>query len=159
MTRPAVERLRGTDRSGDPLLSLDGACIPLRRLLLSSLWYTNYLYGMAGSPIGIDWQRRMRRPQVGELCFVTDHAISPGAGDDTIAKSFGYFLGEQREPVYDEKEWAEVQDQYDDRKDCPTERVFYIQYGPAPDDVCRWANADHQVIATQAISDELHNRC
>ncbi|HET7055734.1 MAG TPA: hypothetical protein VFI12_04675 [Thermomicrobiales bacterium] len=154
-----TERMTGTDRTGDPLLSLDEACIALRQLLISSQWYSTYLFGMPGAPIGERWHRRYREPRPGELCFVTDHAINPRADDDTIVKSFGYFLGEQQEPIYDWDTWVMVQDQYDDMVECPTERVFYIQYGPAPDDVCRWANADHQVIATQAISDELHNRC
>lgn len=43
-------------------------------------------------------------------------------------------------------------------KPCPTERIFYIQYGPNPDDVCRWENAQCRVIATAEISDELHGR-
>jgi hypothetical protein len=153
-----IERLLGTDRTGDPLLSLDEACVPWRRLLISSQWWANYLHGIPYAPIGVDWQERQRKPRPGELCFATDHAISPDADDKLIAKSFGYFLGEQREPIYDDETWAEVQDQYDDRKDCPTERIFYIQYGPAPDDVCRWENAQCQVIATRAISDELHDR-
>jgi hypothetical protein len=155
MTRVHVDRLTGTDRSDDPLLSLDDSVVALRRLLISSQWYATHLYGMAGSPIGIEWQRRQRKPKVGELCFATDHAISPSADDDTIMKSFGYYLGEQQEPVYDEQAWESVRDQYEG-DDCPTERVFYIQYGPKPKDVCRWENAQCQVIATAEISKELH---
>lgn len=153
-----TERLHGTDRTGDPLLSLDEACLPIRVLVMSSQWYATYLFGMAGAPIGINWQRRYREPRPGDLCFATDHAINPRADADTLLKSFGYFLGEQREPIYDDETWAKVQDQYDDRKDCPTERVFYIQYGPKPDDVCRWEDAQCQVIATAEISNELHGR-
>jgi hypothetical protein len=153
-----IERLHGTDRTDDPLLNLDEAFLPFRVLVMSSQWYATYLFGMAGAPIGIDWQRRYRKPKPGELCFATDHAINPRAEPGTAMKSFGYFLGEQQEPIYDDETWAEVQDQYDDQTECPTERIFYIQYGPKPDDVCRWENAQCQVIATRAISDELHDR-
>lgn len=153
-----TERLHGIDRTDDPLLSLDESFLPFRVLVMSSQWYATYLFGMAGAPIGIDWQRRYREPKPGELCFATDWAINSRADADTLMKSFGYFLGEQQEPIYDDETWAKVQDQYGDRKDCPTERVFYIQYGPKPDDVCRWEDARCQVIATRAISDELHGR-
>jgi hypothetical protein len=153
-----IERLRGTDRTGDPLLNLDEAFIPFRIAIMSSQWYATYLFGMAGSPLGIDWQKRMRQPRPGELCFATDHAINDRSDPDTRQKSFGYYLGEQMEPIYDDETWEEVKDQYDDRKDCPTEPIFYIQYGPKPDDVCRWENASCQVIATAAISNELHGR-
>lgn len=159
-----TERLRGADRTDDPLLNLDEAFLPFRVLVMSSQWYATYLFGMAGSPLGIDWQRRYRKPRPGELCFATDHAINPRADADTLMKSFGYFLGEQWEPVYDDETWEQVKDQYrEDHQTIeevvrPTERVFYIQYGPKPDDVCRWENAQCQVIATRAVSDELHDR-
>lgn len=154
----SAERLVGTDRSADPLLNLDEAFLPFRALVMSSQWYATYLFGMAGSPIGEHWQRRYRQPRPGELCFATDYAINTRADADTLMKSFGYFLGEQQEPIYDEATWEQVQSQYEDRTECPTERVFYIQYGPKPEDVCRWENASCQVIATSAISDELHGR-
>lgn len=153
-----TERLTGIDRTGDPLLSPDEAVVPFIRLLLSSQWYANYLYGMANAPIGVRWQKRRRSPQPGELCYVTDHAGNPRSDDDTIRKAFGYFLGEQQEPIYSEEVWQEVRGQYYGRQDCPTEDVFYIQYGPKPGDVCRWENASCQAIATRAISDELHDR-
>lgn len=154
-----TERLRGTDRTGDPLLTLDEAFLPFRSLVMISQWYATYMMGMAGSPIGQRWQSRYRKPVPGDLCYAIDHALyaptDPRFNADTVMKSFGYFLGEQQEPIYDDATWAEVQDQYDGRKDCPTERIFYIQYGPKPDDVCRWENASCQVIATREISNEL----
>lgn len=154
-----TERLLGTDRSADPLLTLDEAFLPFRVLVMNSQWYATYLFGMAGSPLGREWQRRYRKPEPGDLCFATDHALyshtDPRFNADTLMKSFGYFLGEQREPIYDDETWARVREQYGDRKDCPTERIFYLQYGPKPDDVCRWENASCQVIATREISAEL----
>lgn len=159
-----TERLHGTDRTGDPLLSLDEAFLPFRVLVMSSQWYATYLFGMAGAPIGVAWQKRYREPKPDDLCFAVDHAISLRADPDTQMKSFGYYLGEQREPIYDDDTWEQVKDQYrEDHQTIeqvvrPTELVFYIQYGPKPDDVCRWENAQCQVIATPAVSNELHSR-
>lgn len=137
-TRPA-----GVDRTGDPILGrmMDPAVLAA---VMNIVWYSHYLTGYNASPIGKALADRHHHPRVGDLVMVPDAMRVRGETveerADTRAKGWGYFLGEFREPVYDDATWARVADQYDGEPN-PTERVFYVQYGPDPADVCRWENA------------------
>lgn len=157
MTAPVyLDRPTGTDRTGDPLMVLSDTTEPLRTLVMRSQWYLDYVSGYRQAPIARRWDERARAPRSGDLVYVVDRILEgPRGGDaDTHNKSFGYYICGRREPVYDADMWAQVADQYEGEP-CPTEKVFYLQYGPNPDDVCRWENAECRVIATHETTREV----
>lgn len=75
--------------------------------------------------------------------YVPDRALSDR--DPSPYRSFGYLVANRQEPLYDTAAWEEVKDEFEV---CPMQRVYYIQYGPAPEDVCRWEDASCLAIAT-----------
>jgi hypothetical protein len=154
-----LDRPTGTDRSDDPLMNLDPVTEPFKTALMRGQWYLTYVTGYAQAPIARQWSERMYHPRPGDLVYVIDRILGGprDQGADTRVKSFGYYLCARHEPMYDPEAWAEVADQYEG-KPCPTEKVFYLQYGPNPDDVCRWENAECRVIATEETTREARGR-
>lgn len=148
--RSGHPRPLGTDRSDDPLIALD---LDIRIVdaikLISYTWATNI--GTQDSPIGRAMIERINEPHVGDLVLVADTARLGPYGiksEESRRMGWGYFLGQFREPIYTDARWADVTDAEDGISLAqqyggvmPMERVFYIQYGPSPEDVCRWGNA------------------
>lgn len=157
MTAPVhTERPTGIDRSNDPLMVPSDTTEPLRTLVMRSQWWLDYVSGYRNAPIAQEWAERAHHPRPGDLVYVPDRILGGrrDQGADTRNKSFGYFITARREPVYGPDEWERVKDGFDGYP-CPTEKVFYIQYGPNPDDVCRWENAECRVIATEESAREV----
>ena len=154
-----LERPLGIDRSDDPLLSLDDATDPFRTLIARSQWYFNFVTGMPHAPIHKRWSERMYNPRSGDLVYVPDRILGGPRGGDlkTRMQSFGYYVLGRMEPAYSAEDWEQVKDEYDGAP-CPTEDVFYVQYGPSPEDVCRWGNATCHVIATAETTREVRGR-
>lgn len=155
-TRPA--RPVGVDRTGDPLLTLDDGALTA---VVEIVYHGIRLTGVLDAPIGRALIDRRHHPRPGDFVVILDSI--PGRGPtadaiDRLRKGWGYLVARRNEPFYTDTQWADVADQYDG-KPCPTERIFYVQYGPNPGDVCRWENAEayavpHDWAAADEISDD-----
>lgn len=151
-------RPQGIDRSADPLISLDENAFPLRVAIMETQHHYYMMTGMLGAPIGEKWSARQCSPQPGDLVYVPDRLGRRGTDDDRL-KSFGYYILGRDEPCWTDEEWAEEVRQFGcENNERSQEWIFYIQYGPDPQDVCRWENARCVVVATRAVSDEVWER-
>jgi hypothetical protein len=113
-----TERITGTDRS-EPWLRLDDYRQQTRRLIgrLAAEVWDCVLVGRAAPKV----QRRFERmsdPQVGDLIV---ELTALHRDDSSRYQAIGYLLGIRPEAEGD---------------------AWYVQYGPSPDDVCRWTNAE-----------------
>jgi hypothetical protein len=128
-TGAAWPRPLGIQRD-DTLLSLDEAAVPARRALVC---LARQLYSVT---LGVNCPNtnrageRIRHPQVGDFVVETSSRIPLDV--DTLLKCHGYLLEHRRRFGEGDEAWSEV--------------VWYVQYGPSPEDVCRWANADFAAV-------------
>ena len=135
------EDITGHDRSGDPILDTSEAALPMRKTIM---FLADNLYRESLGPRAR--YELMMNPEPGELVVVTDHlARLFYRGDvpsDTVLHSLGYLV-EHREEWWDaDEEWArQIRDGevYADEKR-PTDKPYYVQYGPNAADICRWVN-------------------
>lgn len=111
----------------DDLLALADAAVAHRRALVT-LAHTVLSFAHVGgtSPVCQDIWTRMRTPVPGDFVVEWTKGMSPRADRDTMVQANGILLGHQREQIGDGE----------------SEDVWYVQYGPAPEDVCRWVNAE-----------------
>ncbi len=140
MTTVDTERPQGTQRDDD-LLSLDERAVP-HRLALLSLTRTLITTTLVGhpAPVVAEIRDRMRNPVSGDFVVEWTTATSEHAPLDDRIKGIGYLIERRRESYGGP-----------DPDDIGHEGVWYVQYGPAPGDVCRWVNADFVAIP---IADE-----
>lgn len=118
MSELTTGRLTGTDRR-EPWLSLDDYAQHTRRLIarLAAEVWDCVLVGHAAPKVQRRFQR-MSDPQVGDLVV----ELSALHHDDPSRyQGIGYLLGIRYEAGGD---------------------AWYVQYGPSPEDVCRWTNAE-----------------
>lgn len=85
---------------------------------------------------------RMLNPQVGDLGVVTD-ALYREVWWGGWQHGVGYLLAHRSEPV---PEWDDLESPEGGPFSNPGEDVFYVQYGPDPEDVCRWVNAEFRSL-------------
>lgn len=131
------EGVAGTLRDQDDLLSLEDKAMPRRAMIMAMAWNLN----IATLQYGNKWNERIRNPQVGDLVVETSRGITT-LRRNLEYKAFGYLLAHR-------EEWSETDEQYakavadgdygegDKRWHDDT---WYVQYGPQPEDVCRWSN-------------------
>ena len=149
------ENIQGTDLSGNWLLSLDEKAIAHRDVIIvmGKHLLTATLVGNP-APVVRRMSDRMRQPERGDIAAATE--VLHGRGDlDYRIKGLGVFLGQRRE-------WAETDADWEAFKaedgcgltdeDRTTDTVFYLQYGPAPGDICRWHNSEPVALLTQPWS-------
>jgi hypothetical protein len=145
------EGIRGAE-SRAWLLSLDEKAVLHRELLISMARHLRTAT-MVGSPAPVARRigERMRSPETGDLVATVE--VMHGRGDeDYRLKGFGLYLGGRREWAETDEEWAAcraaetigVPDLSD--TDRATDTVFYIQYGQAAGDICRWHNSEAVVL-------------
>lgn len=114
----------GTPRT-DPLLSLDDGDIErVRRAVVDRVSSMSF------------WGR-CAPPRPGE--FAVEETVLLGWAGGNWYQGFGILLARRRERPCD--------------ADPRTEEAWYIQYGPRPDDVCRWANSSFAAIPAEIIQD------
>jgi hypothetical protein len=130
----------GVDRPDDPILT---ASQGMRDVYTMTALQTYCLTGYARSPIAVALNWRAEHPVPGDLVYVTDAVYSKD--EDHRAKGLGYFLLGRMEPIMSAALWQADSAQWDGH-DCPMEDVFYVQYGPAAVDVCRWHNASCRAL-------------
>lgn len=160
------EGIAGTARTGDDLLSLEDAALPRRRMMIAIARHLRQAT-MVGQPAPVVQRMndRMRSPQPGDLVVETSRTIWGGRGLEV--EGFGILLAHRKEWWETDAEWAATVEQErasheeflrgpyahpgdadqpwepDDRS---TDHAWYVQYGPAEKDVCRWVNCEFITI-------------
>lgn len=149
------EDATGTDRSGDPLVSLDDALLPVRDALFGAGWNVYKAVHVGNpAPMVAKMQQRISDPQPGDYVGIGDTAYKRDLPDDTRAQRCGYLVAIRDEWMHTGEEWQEnLRVNAEDSimgwgpEERPVERgVIYVQYGPEPGDVCRWVNASAFVV-------------
>lgn len=147
------EGVTGTDRT-DWLLSLELEAVPHRDALIEAA-HTIWDCVLVGNPAPMVRKQyeRMNRPRPGDL--VVEMSVwwrRRGMDDaqwlDYRTKGFGVLLAHRLERHESDEEWAaELAAENaagngwtDDERG--TEWAWYVQYGSAAGDICRWTNAD-----------------
>jgi hypothetical protein len=135
------EDITGKDRYDDLILDTTDAALPMRKTIM---FLTENLYREALGPRAR--YELMMNPEPGELVVVTDHLARLYYRDDVspdiVIRSLGYLV-EHREEWWDiDEEWQKLlaAGEYgaDDKR--PTDKPYYVQYGPDAKDICRWTN-------------------
>ena len=160
MTYPAQHDLSMhdiPDRAGDPLLVGDQALVDMLVRVAYNAWRQMGSTHNA-APCAQALARRIMHPQPGDPVYVPD-SFRRGTDEDTRRKGVGYFVVERTEWYQSDESWLHNADDegatafqawtYGEplvwdpltHPSRPKERVFYVQYGPNPVDICRWENA------------------
>ncbi|MDB5176204.1 MAG: hypothetical protein JWM81_1062 [Candidatus Saccharibacteria bacterium] len=139
-------------------LQLDDASILQRRSLavIARQFGSAILTGTTHShPVVREKYRRMyeriKNPVVGDFVFETTTLLRRDQDMRQIALGIGILIEDTVEPSFSDEVWAEEKAYAEGAitdSDRPTERVYYVQYGPQPEDVARWTDANFQVIPT-----------
>lgn len=122
----SAPRPRGTDRTDD-LLSLNAAAVQRRRVLMmlaDQLHDACMVYQPA--PRVEAKYARITHPRPGDL--VVEVSAVHSSIPERQLRGFGVLLATRIETIP-----CEDDEPYD-------EQAWYVQYGPAADDVCRWTN-------------------
>ncbi len=142
------EGIAGTDRSSDPLLSLDEGAQPYRDALIAMAWHLRNatLVGSPAPKVQAMYER-MRHPQPGDYVVESTWGWGRRAGADDRLKAFGILIAHRME-------WASTWDEFvaevgadlafDDNRSRAD--AWYVQYGPDAADVCRWTNAEFVMV-------------
>lgn len=144
MLKQPHEDVRGADRAGNDFLSLDERALFHRDLVIA---LTRHLYTAvrvgARAPIVQRMYLRIREPQIGDLVLETGKGMY-SKDADTRTKALGFLVERRREWWDTDEEFAELlaAKEYDSADERPTDEAWYVQYGPEPGDICRWANCD-----------------
>ncbi len=165
------EGITGTDRTQDDLLSLEPLALARRKLMcgMADSLQVACLVGNPAPVVARMWER-MKAPQPGDL-VIEDTARFGGRGDDDRqVKGFGILIAHRREWWQtDEERAAQVEEERAEHEkflrsckyarpgdaDEPwepdersTDHAWYVQYGPAAADVCRWTNCGFTAVLT-----------
>lgn len=155
------EGITGTSRddTGD-LLSLDGAAVPRRRVMIALMRQIRDAVCVGHPAPRVEAAYlRMSKPEPGDL-VVAMSVLSGRRDDEATVQGMGILIVSRVEWEETDAEFAAycareqaVRDTWnaehpghpdttpvvDERL---TDRAWYVQYGPAPGDVCRWVNDD-----------------
>lgn len=145
----------GADRD-EPWLALDEDAITTRLWLrtLGESLHRSALYAThpAMPPVSRAYWDRMKSPRAGDLVLeVSTPGILPGRLDGLI-KGLGFLVCTREEYIDTDEEWEQVKDQYRDQPR-PADQRWYVQYGQAAADVCRWENC--RFVALPKLEDEF----
>lgn len=133
-------RVRGEPLEGDvaDILSLQDEAMAARAALVAMSRHLQHATAVGRpAPIVADMRARLSSPAIGDLVVeVTSGYRQARARAGDWYRALGVLLLHRRELV----------DPGEGPGDELTDEAWYIQYGPAPDDVCRWANSDFEVV-------------
>lgn len=151
------ENVSGIDRTRDDLLDLSEPALARRILMIEMAekiyWLTLWAPHTPERKADFD---RMKNPRMGDLVIeVTSMRRLRDIG--SRVDGFGILLGQRTE-------WASADKHWEARKaesaagghaltdeDRITETAWYVQYGSAAGDICRWANADFIAVPVGAL--------
>ena len=133
------EGIVGTDRA-EPWLTLTPESVATRALI-RELVSRVYLSGLMGTaPAALRAHRRASNPLPGDL--VAEQSAQGRRDPDIILKSCGFLVaGPRAEWAHTDDEWGAVKAEWEGDPRPVEREAWYIQYGPSPEDVCRWTNA------------------
>ena len=149
------EGVTGTLRSDD-LLSLADEAVN-RRAIMMAMGYSYYrlaldgLFGKGGG--GRAWVR-CQKVQPGDLVMESMRGVLSLRDNGCDPRAFGILLDRRNEWAHTDEEWqdyltSEGHAADEERETRPVEHdVFYVQYGPQPDDICRWMNCTFIALPT-----------
>lgn len=153
------EGVTGIKRTRDDLLALDEAAMQRRVVILqiaTELWRAA-LNG-AHTESGRELYERMANPRMGDLVVETVGMRTPlgrdSDGDARAVTCFGILLGQRTEWSCTDEKWREYQAEAEAEgytladADRITDEGTYVQYGPEPQDICRWANCSLIALPT-----------
>lgn len=134
------EGIVGTAR-GDGLLDMDDRATA-QRLRLVALAGALYSAASVGNPAPKveALEARMQDPRIGDLVMEvgTPYRRNP----DRQMKGFGILLAHREEQVPADES---------DPDDPSTDHAWYIQYGPAAEDVCRWTDCRFVAVPGEGV--------
>lgn len=139
------EDIRGVRHDND-LISIDESAIAHRTALIRMARHlqTVCMVGQPAPVVARMWER-ISNPRPGDL-VVESTAIygeRPERRDQRV-KGLGYLLERRREWWHTDDEWAQLIAEdphaYGEDDPRPTDDVWYVQYAPNPEAVCRWTN-------------------
>ncbi len=174
------EGITGADREADDLLSLDDKATA-RRMLMIGMAECLHQAALVGNPAPVVKRMygRMKDPQPGDLVLeLSSLGVSRRRPDglDQQVKAFGILLAHRREWWQTDEEWAArveeeriaheefLRSAYSHPGDEPfdpaqcerlTDDAWYVQYGAAAGDVCRWTNCQFVAIPTDPRASEI----
>lgn len=148
------EGISGTDRD-DWLLSLDERAIAHREALIAMAAHlrTAILVGNP-APVVRRMSERVSHPQPGDLAVATEVLHGRRDPDDRL-KGFGILLARRREWCSTDAAWAAqcLRNGWDPAaEERLAEDAYYLQYGPAAVDVCRWTDSEPAGLPVQVIA-------
>jgi hypothetical protein len=153
------EQISGIQRTRDDLLSIDEAAMQ-RRVVILTIARELWVSALNGAHLerGRALYERMQYPKVGDLVAETvgmSHPTRPDAdGDARALTCFGILLGRRTEWACSDEEWQRYREEGEaDGYPMPDEsrvttEAAYVQYGPSPDDICRWVNCSIIALPT-----------
>lgn len=141
MTYPEPHKnVTGIDRAGDPLVSLEDDVVPIRDLIGA---LAHHLYSVVLAPRTSNAEKlhkRITNPRPQDRVVVLD---SVRRRDPDSYRGVGYLIAHRAEWWTTDEEWERQKSNgevYPDEPRPAEPDAWYIQYGPAPADVCRWVN-------------------
>lgn len=157
------EGISGTDRGHDDLLSLEEAAIPRRHLMagMARCLRQAVLVGNQAPIVARMWER-MQAPVSGDLVVEVS-----SFGRRACTEGMGILLAHRHEWWQTDEEWAaelekerEAHEEFlrgphsrpgdgpfdPARHERLTDHAWYVQYGPRPEDVCRWVNCQFLTV-------------
>lgn len=154
----AEPRPKGTSRPGG-LLSLEEDAVAVRAVIagVAGCLQAATMVGHP-APIVAAMATRMHHPVIGDLVMET---ATPWRADADWYRGFGILVGHRREHTHTDAQWAAEVAEWGDAAltssgERPSEEIWYVQYGPAAGDVCRWHNAGFLTIHTDRHQFERH---
>jgi hypothetical protein len=98
------------------------------------------------APVVAEIYDRMRHPQVDDLVVESTRGhYDAHAERGDWYRGIGILIAVQREWLSTDDEWAADPDSaFDDNR--ASDEWTYVQYGPAPEDVCRWGNCEFMMV-------------
>jgi len=145
------EGITGAERTDDDLLSLEDKAIARRLMMLGTAraLHSAVLVGNPAPKVA-EMYARMTDPRPGDLVMeVTSFFRTRDV--DTKIKGFGILIDHRDEWASTDEEWAAElagDADLDPVADRFRDHAWYVQYGPAAEDVCRWVNCEFIAVPT-----------
>ena len=145
------EDIRGEDLSHlGHLLCLSDEAQAHRSLIVSTAHLVlNACLSVNPTPNQQQIDYRLRHPRVGDLVFEESsfwgsYRKGHPLEGNSWCRGFGFLVEERVEWWHTDADWASRLEDVDyfglELGERPTDHAWYVQFGPAPEDICRWVN-------------------